>query len=308
MIALSPVQWRERARQAAFGIRRRVLEHTLNQNGGYLSQACSAAEILATLYTHLMRLGPSAAPLLPPPFMGVPGPHNLHHLAGGDYNGPRAPHLDRFVLSPTHYSLALYATLIEVGRLSPEGLAQFNQDGSSVEMIGAEHSPGIEVTSGSFGQAPSQAAGIALARRLRGDTGRVWLMMSDGELQEGQTWEAFQAMAFYKLDNLHIVIDVNGQQVDGRTADVMNIEPIAARLAAFGAQVIRVDGHDVDALAAGAGQAHTGQPLVVLAYTDPARGIDLLEARKPLLHYVRFKSEAERDQFRVYLDGMRWEE
>ncbi len=132
-----------------------------------------------------------------------------------------------------HYALVLYAVLIETGRLGAEALEQFNRDGSTMELIGAEHSPGHEVTAGSLGQALSQAGGIALARRLRGDSGRVWVFMSDGELQEGQTWEAFQALAHYRLDNLGVVLDANGQQCDGRMSEVMNIEPAggaAARL------------------------------------------------------------------------------
>jgi transketolase len=164
MTTASPsTRWQDAARHAAQGIRRRVLEHTVEANGGYLSQACSSAEILAVLYTHLMRLGPSEGPLIPVPFSGAPGANNPRHVNGGVYNGPKAPHLDRFILSPTHYALALYAALIEAGRLAPEGLAQFNQDGSSVEMIGGEHSPGLEVTGGSFGQAwLSLASAVAI--------------------------------------------------------------------------------------------------------------------------------------------------
>lgn len=291
------------ARAVARRIRRRVLDHTLRHDGGYLSQACSAAEILATLYTRIMSLGPSAAPLLPPPFRGVPGPDNPHAATGAAYNGARDPARDRFFMSPVHYALVLYATLVEVGRMAPEGLATFNQDGSTVEMIGAEHSPGHEVTAGSLGQALSQAAGIALARRRKGETGRSWVFMSDGEFQSGQTWEAVQALAFYRLDTVGVVVDVNGQQCDGAMADVMAIEPLEERLAAFGARVVRVDGHDVEALAAAA-VAPAGRPLVVLADTDPCRGVDCLEERRPFLHYVRFKSDEERARFRAVLARM----
>ncbi|MEZ4668558.1 MAG: transketolase [Anaerolineae bacterium] len=297
--------WQEEVQDVAQRIRMRVLEHTLDQNGGYLSQACSSAEMLATLYTHLMRLGPSQAPALPPPFSGVPSQHHALKISGASYNGPKAPDLDRFIVSPTHYSLAVYAALIEIGRMAPEGLAQFNQDGSTVEMIGGEHSPGIELTSGSFGQAPSQAAGIALARKLRGDSGRVWLFMSDGEFQEGQTWEGFQAMSFYKLDNMWIYVDVNGQQVDGLMSKVMNIEPLDKRLEAFGARVCVVDGHDVEALAAPASIPPDGRPTVILAYTNPSQGIEPLEARKPYLHYVRFKNDEERRVLQEFLEQKR---
>ena len=120
-------------------VRRRVLEHTVRHNGGNLSQACSAAEILATLYGHLMRLDPSTAPPIPPPFTGTPG-SPAATASGAAYNGPRAPHLDRFIMSPVHYALVLYAVLVETGRMAEAGLLQFNRDGSTVEMIGAEHS------------------------------------------------------------------------------------------------------------------------------------------------------------------------
>src|SRR5262245_28703510 len=113
--------WPDEARRVAQAVRRRVLEHTVRHNGGYLSQACSAAEILATLYTRVMRLGASQAPLIPLPFRGVPGRHNPDHFSGARYNGPRAAHLDRFFFSPVHYALVLYATLIETGRMSAEG-------------------------------------------------------------------------------------------------------------------------------------------------------------------------------------------
>jgi transketolase len=289
----SPTPWQDEVRRTARAVRRRVLAHTLRNNGGYLSQACSSAEMLATLYLKVMKLGPSEGPLAPRPFAGVPGPSNPHSFTGGSYNGPQAPHLDRFIFSPVHYALVLYSLLIEVGRLGPDALDQFNRDGSTVELIGAEHSPGHEVTAGSLGQAISQAGGIALARKLRGDSGRVWVFMSDGEFQEGQTWEAFAALAYYQLDNVGVYVDANGQQCDGKMDSVMNVEPLASRLESFGAAVCEVNGHDVDGLAAPAESPRPGKPLVVLARTDPCRDIQILRGRAPNLHYVRFKSEEE---------------
>ncbi len=294
--------WKIKAQQVAHGIRRRVLEHTINNNGGYLSQACSAAEIFAVLYGKVMNLGPSLAPPIPPPFPGVPGSNNPDYFTGAAYNGPKSPDKDRFFLSPSHYSLVLYAALIETGRMDPAGLAQFNQDGSTVEMIGAEHSPGMEIMTGSLGQGLSQAAGIALARKRRGETGRVWVFMSDGEFQEGQTWEAFQSMSFYQLDNMGIYVDVNRQQCDGRMAEVMNIEPLVDRLGSFGARVFTVNGHNLNELAAPAAITYPGQPLVVLAYTDPCAGMSILEKRAPKLHYVRFTDEREREAYRQFFD------
>jgi transketolase len=301
----SPTSWQTKAHQVAQGIRRRVLEHTIRNNGGYLSQACSSAEILAVLYTKIMNLGPSQAQPVPPPFPGVPGPDNRDYFTGAAYNGPKEPDKDRFFLSPSHYSLVLYAALIETGRMAPEGLAQFNQDGSTVEMIGAEHSPGMEIMTGSLGQGLSQAAGIALARKRRGDSGRVWVFMSDGEFQEGQTWEAFQAMSFYGLDNMGIYVDVNRQQCDGRMCEVMNVEPLSGRLTGFGAKVFSVNGHDLDSLAAPAAQIYPNQPLVVLAQTDPCAGMPILETRAPKLHYVRFTGERERETYRDFYNELK---
>lgn len=299
--------WQETARRVAHGVRCRVLQHTLDNNGGYLSQACSSAETLATLYVHIMNLGPSQAPSVPEPFPGVPGPDNPNHFSGERYNGPKAADLDRFIFSPAHYALVLYATLVEVGRMAPEGLAQFNRDGSTVEMIGAEHSPGVATTTGSLGQALSHAGGIALARKLRGDTGRVWVYMSDGEFQEGQTWEAFQALAYYDLDNVGIYVDVNGHQCDGLMTDVMDAEPLKEKLEAFGVRAFQVDGHDVDELAAPADLQPDGRPLVVLAYTNTWQGIALLREREPKMHYVRFKSDTEREAYRRTLERMKRE-
>jgi transketolase len=297
--------WPSEARKIARGIRLRVLEHTLTHNGGYLSQACSAAEILATLYHRVMKLGPSDAPMIPPPFPGVPSETNTAYFTGVAYNGPKSRELDRFFISPVHYALVLYAALVELKRMAPEGLAMFNRDGGTVEMIGAEHSPGHELTAGSLGQCLSQAGGIALARRLKGETGRVWVFMSDGEFQSGQTWEALQVLSFYHLDNIGIYVDVNGQQCDGRMTDVMEVQPLAAKLEAFGARVFEVDGHDIAALAAPAALAPNGQPLFVLARTNPCQGIPLLESRGPKLHYLRFKNENERTQYAAALAAMR---
>jgi len=286
--------------RVADAVRRRVLAHTITNSGGYLSQACSSAELLATLYLRIMRLGPSQGPQQPRPFAGVPGPNNPNAFTGADYNGPRKPDLDRFIFSPVHYALVLYSLLIELGRLGPNALDQFNHDGGTVELIGAEHSPGHEVTAGSLAQALSQAGGIALARCLRNETGRVFVFMSDGEFQEGQTWEAIAAAAYHGLGNLAIYIDANDQQCDGDMDAVMTIEPLAERLHAFGAEVHEVDGHDADALAAPAqGFGHGDRPLAVIARTDPCRGVELMRQRAPKLHYVRFKGD---DEKRAYQD------
>jgi transketolase len=278
----------------AQGIRRRVFEHSIRNNGGYLSQACSAAEQLAFLYNEALNLGPSIRPLIPPPFAGVPSADNPGYVTGAGYNGAAAPDRDRLFIAPAHYALVAYACLIEVGRLAPEGLDQFNRDGSSVEMIGAEHSPGMEVHNGTLGIGLSTAAGLAWGRKRKGETGEVCVFMSDGEVQEGQTWEAVQAAAHHRIDNLWALMDVNRQQCDGAMDDVMEVRDIAAKLRQFGAVVAEVDAHDLPALREARATPHEGRPLVVLAHSSPTQGMEFLRRRFPRLHYVRFKDEAER--------------
>lgn len=293
----------EKVRNMAKGIRKRVLEITIVKNGCYLSQALSSAEILASLYGGIMKLGESQAPYEAPRFNGVPGQTNKDYITGRAYNGPVIAGYDRLLISPAHYAVAVYAALIESGRMSPESLFQFNVDGSTVEQIGAEHSPGFELTTGSFGQAISQAGGIAFSRKRKQEDGRVFLFMSDGELEEGQTWEGIQAAVFYKLDNLVIYVDVNGQQYDGWTKDVMNIEPITGRIKGFGAECVTVNGHDPESLYRASLTKTDGKPLVVLCYTNTTQEIPELDARKPHLHFVRLK-DYEIDKFKTILAQM----
>lgn len=294
----------DRVCRMAHGIRRRVLELTIEKNGCYLSQALSSAEILASLYGGIMHLGPSEAPMDAPKFGGVPGKTNPDYVTGRRYNGPTTAGFDRLLISPAHYAVAVYAALVESGRLSAESLHQFNVDGSTVEQIGAEHSPGFELTTGSFGQAISQAGGIAYAKKRRKETDRVFLFMSDGELEEGQTWEGIQAASFYGLDNLIVYIDVNGQQYDGWTKEVMNIEPISSRITGFGAACITVNGHNPQELYEASTYDHTGKPLVVLCYTNSSQGIPELDYRKPHLHFVRLR-EHELELFRAIHQQMK---
>ena len=280
--------------EVALGIRRRVFEHSIRNNGGYMSQACSAAEQIAWLYNEELKLGQPTLPMIPKPFGGVPSASNPDYHTGAGYNGPAAPQFDRLFIAPAHYALVAYAALIEVGRMAPEGLDMFNKDGSSVEMIGAEHSPGMEVHNGTLGIGLSTAAGLAWGRKRRGEPGRVWVFMSDGEVQEGQTWEAVQAAAYHGIDNLYAIMDVNAQQCDGAMSSVMEVGDIRAKLELFGARAIDIDGHDLDAMRQAVAEPHDGRPLIILAHTSPFRGMSFLERRFPRLHYVRFKSEQER--------------
>jgi transketolase len=293
--------WKDITITVANGIRRRVLEHTLKHDGGYMSQACSSAEILAALFVKIMNLPAITQPQNPLPFSGVPSNQNPNAFTGARFNGERHPDYDRFFLSPAHYALCLYALLIETGRMAEEALIDYNKDGSSVEMIGAEHSPGMEITTGSLGQCLSQAAGIAWARRRKGESGRTWVFMSDGEFQIGQTWEALQCLSHFHLDTVGIIIDANGQQCDGTVESVMNIEPLHDKLTAFGARVCVVDGHDIEGLSSSAKPLQDGRPLIVLAKTDPCRNLELLRKNYPRLHYLRFRNPEEKEPYLKFL-------
>lgn len=285
------------------GIRNRVFEHVLKNNGGYLSQALSASGIFAALYGSVLNLGPTVGELLPDDFAGVPGNGNDRYTSGGRFNGEPSPERDRFLFSPAHYALVLYAALIEVGRLDEKALEDFNRDGSTMEMIGAEHSPGVETTTGSLAQALSQACGIAMARKMRGETGKTWVFMSDGEFQEGQTWETLAFASFHGLSGLRAVVDANAQQCDGAMVDVGNVEPLVERIRAFGCNAVDVDGHDLDALVDAMSQP-SDKPLIVVARTNPAHGLPLFEKRAPVLHYLRFTSDDERDQYQAAYDEL----
>jgi transketolase len=283
----------QRLAEVAKGIRQRVLGHSLKNNGGYMSQACSAAELLSCMYGGLIDLPEVSEPLLPRPFGGTPGIAGKNRETGIEFHGGRKPDRDRLISSPAHYALVIYAAMIESGRLHEDALNDFNKDGSTVEMIGAEHSPGFETTTGSLAQAISQASGIAIARKIRKETGNTWVFMSDGEFQEGQTWEALQAASFHNLGNLKVIVDVNQGQCDGPMDQVMSIEPLASKIEAFGWEVVRVDGHDTDAIF-DAGKTVTDKPLMILCYTDPVRGLPIMQSRFPTLHYLRFTSETEK--------------
>ncbi|WP_108485140.1 transketolase [Oceaniglobus ichthyenteri] len=290
---------RKTTEDVALGIRRRVFEHSMRNNGGYLSQACSAGEQLAWLYNEELNLGDPTLPMIPKPFAGVPSADNPDYHTGAGYNGPFDPQYDRLFIAPAHYALVAYATLIEVGRMAPEGLEMFNQDGSSVEMIGAEHSPGMEVHNGTLGIGLSTGAGLAYGRKLKKETGRTWVYMSDGEVQEGQTWEAVQAASFHGIDNLYAIMDVNDQQCDGAMDSVMEVGDLKAKFTNFGAVCVEIDGHDIGAMRDAVNEPHAGKPLIILARTNPFHSMAILEERFPRLHYVRFKSEDERSRMNI---------
>jgi transketolase len=296
--------WLNQASIMAERMRVRGFDYVMRNNGGYLSQVCSSAEIFSFLYTRGLNIGASEAPMVPEPFAGNPGADNPGYTNGGLYNGPRTAEYDRFYFSPAHYALVLYVALIECGRLAEDALEAFNKDGSKLELIGAEHSPGVESTTGSLGQALSQAVGVAMARRHRGESGNTWVMMSDGEFQEGQTWEAIQCASHYRLGNLAAIVDVNAQQCDGPMEAVMTIEPLAERIRAFGAEAVDIDGHDMKAMDAAFQDRKCDRPLFILARTDPTRGVPLMQER-PVLHYLRFANDDERARYQAEFEKLK---
>ncbi|WP_283673413.1 1-deoxy-D-xylulose-5-phosphate synthase N-terminal domain-containing protein [Butyricicoccus sp. Marseille-Q5471] len=289
--------------EVATSIRKQILGVALKTGGCYLAQACSSADIIAALYTRVMNLGPSIGCWEPIPFPGVPGPDNMDYQRGSAYNGAPAADKDRFFVSCCHYASVIYCALAATGRISPDCMDKFNVDGWNMEMIGAEHSPGFENTAGSLGQTVSIAAGTAHARKRRGDTGRVFALLGDGELQEGQTWECIQTAGYYGLDNFIVIIDANGQQVEGKIEDQMAIEPLITRFESFGAACVSVDGHDIDAFATAFDTHHEGRPLVVIARTRGTTGVPPLEKHWPFLHFVRIP-DAERAEFQAVYDAM----
>ncbi len=286
----------EETKKIANSIRKQILGITLNSGGCYLAQACSSAELVAALYTQIMNLGPSTANFDPMPFPGVPSPENMDYQKGAAYHGDPTPENDRFFVSCCHYASVIYAALAAVERLTPNWVDKFNVDGWNMEMIGAEHSPGFENSAGSLGQTISIAGGTAHAKKMKGESGKIYCMLGDGELQEGQLWECIQTASYYKLDNFIIVIDVNGQQVEGATCDQMDMGSLEDKFTAFGAACQTCDGHDVQQIIDASKVDHKDKPLIIICNTRGTTGMPPLEKNWPLLHFVKI-NESDREVF-----------
>ena len=197
-----------------------------------------------------------------------------------DVNDPRNPDRDRFVMSKGHCSPAVYGVLNQKGFMTDEECMMFRRiDGHVSGHVEMNHIKGVDMSTGSLGQGISVAVGMALAGKTAGKNYRVYSILGDGEIAEGQVWEAFMSAAKYKLDNLCACIDVNGLQIDGRTADVMPSEPLDKKLEAFGWHVIKIDGHDYDAIEAAYAEAAAtkGQPTMILAKTTKGKGVSYME-------------------------------
>ena len=202
---------------------------------------------------------------------------NVMHV---DTQNPQDPDRDRFVMSKGHCSPALYPVLALRGFFPVDELHMFRRiDGHMSGHVEMHHVRGVDMSTGSLGQGVSAAVGMALGGKLNHKDYRVYAVMGDGELDEGQGWEAFMSAAKYKLDNLCVIVDVNGLQIDGATKDVMPLEPLDQKFAAFGFHVITINGHDFDQILSAYQQAAAtkGQPTVILAKTVKGKGISFME-------------------------------
>jgi transketolase len=197
-----------------------------------------------------------------------------------DPNNPDWPERDRFVLSKGHAAPAQYVALAHSGYFPREDLMMLRRLGSHLQgHPDSKSTPGVEVCTGSLGQGLSMANGMALGLKLDGRGSRVYALLGDGELQEGQVWEAAMAAAHYKSDNLCALVDANALQIDGEVAKVMNVAPIAAKFKAFGWHAMEIDGHDMTAILAALDHAETikGQPTVIVAKTVKGKGVSFFE-------------------------------
>ncbi|MBJ7279989.1 MAG: hypothetical protein JHD08_05345 [Candidatus Nanopelagicales bacterium] len=274
------------SKEIANKIRKYTAQWTIRANGGYLAQACGTAEILATLFNDVLDLGKSSGPMMPAEFVGVPKP-GAPGTRGETWLGAGP---DLLVISPAHYATAMYSALVATGRMDEEALTKCSKDGQLLEMIGAEHSPGMVVSSGSLATALSVCVGRAIARKKLNKPGFIWVLLSDGELQEGSTWEALQLANALKLSNLKIVIDNNGMQVDGQMNNVMPIGAIEEKLKAFGCEVYDIDGNNLEEINLACKSALRDEKLsVILARTKPWTGFSFLWDRweNNKLHFIR---------------------
>jgi transketolase len=198
------------------------------------------------------------------------------------------PDRDRFLLSTGHYSIGLYAALAEAGVITVEELDTYGADESRLEMAGSEVTPGFEMTGGSLAQGLGQAVGMALGLRLDRKSARIFNLLSDGELQEGATWEAAMAASHHRLDKLFAFIDCNNQPADGPPSQVLNVEPVHSKWEAFGWDTQRIDGNSVAAIvhALEAAKLVKGKPHAIVMDTLMGKGVRTFEEREKN-HFIR---------------------
>jgi len=249
--------------ERAYRIRRHALRMGEVQGQGYIAQALDIADVLAVAYFHAMRFRA---------------------------DDPSWEGRDRFLLSNGHYAIALYAALIEAGIIPEAELESYGSDDSRLPMSGmASCTPGMEMSGGSLGLGLAIAVGRALGLKRKGAEARVYTLFSDGELDEGSVWEAIMSAGHYKLDNMIAVVDINNQQADGPSTQVMAFEPLVDKLRAFGWFVQRIDGNDLEAVVAAfdAAMSHLEpKPRIIVADTLMGKGVPFLELREKN-HFIR---------------------
>lgn len=243
----------------ALSMRRHMLTMARGPGQGYVGQGLGIADVLAALYFHELRW--DAADLA-------------------------APDRDRFLLSTGHYSIALWAALAEAGVFPLSELSTYGADDSRLDMSTLDTTPGVEMIGGSLGHGLGQAVGMALGLRLAASPARVFCELSDGEMQEGSTWEAAMSASHFGLDGLVALIDCNGIQADG--AIVLDMEPVADKWRAFGFETEEIDGNEMAAVVAAlaATRRRAGRPHAIVLRTRPGFGIPTLMAREKA-HFIR---------------------
>ncbi len=251
----------------AYHIRRNALRMGEVQGQGYVAQALGIADVLAVAYFHALRYRA---------------------------DDPAWEDRDRFLLSIGHYAIALYAALIEAGVLPEDEIETYGADDSRLPMSAmASYTPGMEISGGSLGHGLPLAIGYCLALKRKRSASFVYVLLSDGELDEGSVWEAALSAGHWRLDNLIAVVDVNDMQADGPSSRTLGFEPLAAKWEAFNWHAQRVDGNDLDAVAAAFDAARAldePRPRVILCDTKMARGVPFLEARERS-HFLRVEPE-----------------
>lgn len=237
----------------ACAVRQGILDATHAAKSGHPGGSLGAADIFTYLYFAEMNIDPAQ---------------------------PRMKNRDRFVLSKGHTAPGLYSALAHRGFFPVEDLLTLRKQGSHLQGHPSMRlTPGVDMSTGSLGQGISAACGMALAGKIQNMDYRVYTLLGDGEIEEGQCWEAFMYASQHKLDNLCVIIDVNGLQIDGATKDVMNAQPIDEKMKAFGFAVFTVDGNDIAALKEAFAQARAvkGQPSVLIAATTKGKGVPFME-------------------------------
>ncbi|MDR0286361.1 MAG: transketolase [Clostridiales bacterium] len=234
-------------------IRKYIIEEVFSASSGHPGGSLSCTDILTVLYFDEMNVDPK---------------------------NPKYEDRDRFVLSKGHCAPALYATLATRGFFPEKDLYGFRSIDSYLEgHPSMTYVPGVDMSTGSLGQGISAAVGMAMAGKLDGKNYRVYSILGDGELEEGQVWEAMMAGAHYKLDNLTAFLDYNGLQIDGKITDVMNPNPVTDKFKAFGWNVIVIDGHDIEQIKNAIEEAKTvkGKPTMVVCNTIKGKGVSFME-------------------------------